>query len=99
MINPETALAWPKHFPPKGRVKRFFVGVRGLGPDLSFFRELRDLQGNRTRSVMALWPNWPARRLAFRLGALLRIAVRWPKPYFIPADHFGVAAYGPHFQD
>ena len=46
---------------------------------------------------MTAWPTWESKRIAFLLGACLYLNVRWPKPYFVPEDSFGVAAFGPEY--
>ncbi len=46
-LPPMAALQIPEHFPPKAAWKRFFIGVRWLGPDLSFFKAMKTEQGQR----------------------------------------------------
>ena len=90
-------LRWPSHFPPTGRWKRFFIGVRSLGPDLSFFRGFRELQRQRDESSLAAWPEGEQRDAAVLMGRAFQAALGWPKPYFLPGDCFSVIAYGPRF--
>jgi hypothetical protein len=49
------ALSYPKHYPPKTRWKKFFIGVRGLGSDLSFFDDLNAQQVARVPAMMNAW--------------------------------------------
>lgn len=91
-------LAWPDHFPPRDRWKRFFLGVRWLGPDLSFFAALRTTQGQRTiESFASAWSD-DERPTALSIGNLLQRHIGWPAPYFLPQDQFAVIAHGPRFQ-
>jgi hypothetical protein len=48
-------LVFPPHFPPTTRWKRFFQGVRWLGPDLTFFKMLKRQQANRLQNQMEVW--------------------------------------------
>jgi hypothetical protein len=87
---------WPPHFPPTDPWKKFFVGVRRLGPDLSFFEELRATQASRRARCMDSWGADRARReLVFVLCAFLHRDVGWPGRYFIPEDMFSTCLYGP----
>jgi hypothetical protein len=89
-------LRWPVDFPPREGVKRFFVGVRWLGPDISFFRALRDVQAARDRSVLVAWGNDAQRRKLSRIfSAFFQRHAQWPKRYFVPEDSFAVCMYGP----
>jgi hypothetical protein len=90
----DVILQWPSHFPPKTRSHRFFIGVRGLGPDLSFFADLRRAQAQRTDAVLAAWPE-ELRDRALSLGKVVAKAAGWPTPFFLPQDSFNVSAYGP----
>jgi hypothetical protein len=90
-------LTWPSHFPPRGR-KLFFIGVRGLGPDLSFFSDLRREQASRSRDVLAMWSaDVRRKKIARSLSAFLHLYVRWPGRYFRPDDQLAVCLYGPEF--
>jgi len=91
------ALKWPAHFPPTGKWERFFIGVRWLGPDLSFFKALRQLQSRRDANSMTAWPDGEQRDTAIAIGRALQM-VGWSTPYFLPDDSFNTAAYGPRFQ-
>jgi hypothetical protein len=91
-------LRWPEHFPPSTGVERFFIGVRWLGPDLSFFQALRALQASRDRSSQSAWGNDVERRKLVRFfSAFLHRYVRWPGRYFIPEDALATCLYGPKF--
>ncbi len=98
MGSSSDTLKWPAHFPPTGRRERFFIGVRWLGPDLSFFKGLRQLQSQRDERSLTAWPEGERRNAAIVIGRALQIAVRWPTPYFLPGDSLNTAAYGPRFQ-
>src|SRR5262245_30155413 len=98
-MGPASALLkWPAHWPPTSGRKRFFIGVRWLGPDLSFFRGLRELQAKRSENLMTAWPEGEQRNAAPIIGRALQIALRWPTPYFLPDDKLNAVVYGPRFQ-
>jgi len=94
-MNRVAALIWPPGFPPTDPWKKFFYGVRWLGPDISFFKELKQLQASRTRDVMTAWPDEKQRNVALVFGSIIRRHAGWKTPYFIPADKAVVIAYGP----
>ena len=98
MITPDRTLQWPSHFPPRNRWKQFFIGVRWLGPDLSFFKNLRELQEKRRAEALSAWLEGEQRDVAFVMGKAFQTELGWPTPYFLPADNFHVIAYGPRFQ-
>ena len=95
---PEDPLEWPVYFPPTDPVKKFFIGLRWLGPDLSFFEELRHLQAARTIVHMSSWPTNEERDIALRMGKHFQRSIGWKTEYFLPNDRFCVVAYGPWFQ-
>jgi hypothetical protein len=97
-VTPEQPLVYPPHYPPTDRVKRFFIGVRWLGPDLSFFGALRAVQGARSIQAMATWGGGEREALAFLAGRIFARRLRWPGRYFIPADRVAVIAGGPCFR-
>lgn len=98
MIAPEAPLRWPDSFPPRTRREQFFLGVRWLGPDLSFFDDLRRSQAARTLELFsASWAE-PERTNALAVGTLIQRHIGWRTPYFLPRDAFAVIAYGPRFQ-
>lgn len=91
-------LKWPAYFPPTGRRERFFIGVRWLGPDLSFFKALRQIQAERDENSLTVWPEGEQRDTASVIGRALQMNVRWPKPYFLPEDRLNTVVYGPRFR-
>lgn len=97
-MGPDQPLRYPPHYPPTDRWKKFFIGVRWLGPDLSFFSQLRSQQGSRTASSLDIWGGGDRQALAAMIGEVLSTRIRWPSPYFVPGDHVSVAFGGPEFQ-
>lgn len=91
------ALRFPAHFPPSTPMKKFFIGVRWLGPDLSFFRDLKDSQGARSLSDMSAWDGATRSALACQVSAILATSFGWKSPYFLPDDAAIVAFHGPRF--
>jgi len=96
-MEPEGPLVYPDHYPPKSRWEQFFIGVRWLGPDLSFFEALKAKQGARTEQVMEAWTDSRHRSLAMFVGECFKENLRWPTPYFLPSDRWIVMAGGPSF--
>lgn len=90
-------LQYPSHYPSTDRWKRFFIGVRWLGPDLSFFKALRSAQASRTSSTMNVWGGGERQALASDLGIAFSRYCRWPTPYFLPGDVVSVVVGGPKF--
>jgi hypothetical protein len=90
-------LVFPPYFPPTTRWKRFFIGVRWLGPDLSFFKELKRQQASRMQSQMEVWGSGKQREIAEILSQALKQEVRWPTSVFLPGDSFQVMCNGPSF--
>jgi hypothetical protein len=90
-------LVFPPHFPPTTRWKKFFNGVRGLGPDLSFFKVLKQQQADRVQSQMAEWGSGKQREIAEFLSESFKKEVRWPTSVFLPEDSFQVMCNGPSF--
>ena len=72
--------------------------MRWLGPDLSFFKGLRELQASRNEASLAAWPEGQQREVAILIGQALQMALSWPTPYFLPGDSFNPVAYGPRFR-
>lgn len=91
------ALTYPSCFPPCTRWKRFFLGVRWLGPDLHFFEELRDIQGARTPESMLYWKSESHRTMAANMGEIFSRTLRWPTEFFLSEDRFAVIFGGPKF--
>ena len=94
-MNGVATLTWPQHFPPTDPWKKFFCGVRRLGPDLYFFKELKQLQASRTQEVMTAWLDEKQRELALIFGEIIRQHAGWETPYFIPVDKAVVITNGP----
>ena len=90
-------LVYPDHYPPTGWRERFFIGVRWLGPDLSFFKNLRATQASRTSASMHSWGGGPRQELATVMGAIFARRLRWPTAFFLPNDIVCVIAGGPSF--
>ena len=90
-------LALPPHFPPTTRWKKFFIGVRWLGPDLSFFRKLKQQQAERREEQMEVWGSGNRREVADQLAHGFKKEVRWPTSVFLPDDSFQVMCNGPSF--
>lgn len=96
-MHPDEPLRYSSHYPPTGRWKRFFIGVRWVGPDLSFFKILRSNQASRTSSSMNAWGGGDRQALAVAVGVALSRHCRWPTPHFLPGDSLLVIAGGPRF--
>jgi len=75
----------------------FFLGVRWLGPDLSFFAELESRQAARTPGQMAAWGGGKRQAIAERIAAHLHKGLRWPTAVFLPEDSWQVICNGPKF--
>ncbi len=90
-------LKFPPHFPPSNRWERFFIGVRWLGPDLSFFKDLEATQASRTAACMDAWHGSQAKAVAGLISLVLSKQLGWKTPYFIPDDSAEVAFHGPSF--
>ncbi|NYF22368.1 hypothetical protein HDC36_003844 [Xanthomonas sp. JAI131] len=96
--DPASPLRYPPGYPPTGRRERFFIGVRWLGPDLSFFGRLSAQQKARSVDLMELWGGGTRQRAASAIGAILARRLRWPGPCFLPDDVFAVVCGGPRFE-
>ena len=96
--DPEDALRWPGDYPPEDGWQRFVIGVRWLGPDVSYFRLLRDQQARRTPDSMKQWGSDQRRRKTAEVfGRAFQRHLRWPAAYFLPSDEFRAIAGGPRF--
>jgi hypothetical protein len=95
--HPDEPLRYPAHYPPTNRWQRFFIGVRWLGPDLSFFKDLRSAQASRTRETIDAWGGHDRQLLATEVGIALAMQCGWPTPFFVPDDHIAVIVGGPMF--
>src|SRR5690606_8158279 len=96
-MSPEQPLQYPPQYPPSERWQRFFIGVRWLGPDLSFFPKLRMQQAARLPGQLSLWGGGARQAVATEVGAIFSRRLRWPTPYFLPIDNIAVIAGGPRF--
>ena len=92
-----TPLRWPQGFPPKRGIEKFFLGVRWLGPDLSFFRDLKSLQASRSAEQMAIWSGGERQALAERIALHMQKGLKWPTAVFLPDDSWQVICNGPKF--
>lgn len=90
-------LTYPSHFPPTTRWKKFFNGVRWLGPDLSFFKELKAIQAARSENMIQIWGGGIRQEIAETIGEILSKRLGWASKVFLPGDHFYVVAHGPRF--
>src|SRR5438105_1544450 len=97
MRKPLEPLSYPPGYPPTDRWKKFFIGVRRLGPDLSFFADLEKQQQSRTEEMMSAWGGGQRQDLATGVGRVFQKWLRWPTPYFLPDDSIMVIAGGPRF--
>jgi len=97
MKTKDDPLEYPPYYPPTDRWKKFFIGVRWLGPDLSFFKELKSQQAARSSDSQLKWKSERHRRVAEILGKAFQKQIKWPTPYFLPLDRFEVIAGGPQF--
>ncbi|MEZ5457515.1 MAG: hypothetical protein R3F04_15650 [Lysobacteraceae bacterium] len=91
------ALNFPSHFPPTTRWKKFFIGVRWLGPDLSFFKTLKATQAARHPDQMEAWTDAKQREIAEMLGEILSRRLGWKTGVFLPQDSMAVVFHGPRF--
>lgn len=91
-------LKFPDHFPPKDFWKKFFVGVRRLGPDLSFFKDIERQQGARDIQLLCLWGGGIRQQIAEAISTELCKTQKWPTNIFIPQDMLTVIWNGPRFQ-
>jgi hypothetical protein len=96
-MRSEDPLQYPPHYPPTDRWQRFFIGVRWLGPDLSFFKQLSAQQKARTSELLVQWGGGTRQQVANKISAILARRFRWSSIYFLPGDNVGVIAGGPRF--
>lgn len=76
---------------------KFFIGVRWLGPDLSFFDELKKTQAERVASEMEVWGGGLKQSLAECIGRVLAEQLGWKSTFFLPGDAADVVFHGPRF--
>ena len=91
-------IAFPPNFPPKSGWDKFFIGVRWLGPDLSFFQDFQERQELRSESLMSVWHDDKLRRLAIEFGISLKRHLHWKSIYFLPDDTLAAVLHGPKFE-
>ena len=96
-MKPSEPLQYPADFPPSTKWKRFFIGVRWLGPDLSFLKDLRASQASRSLASMDVWGGGARNTVAAAAGAAFAKYCGWPTPYFLPNDNVSVIAGGSKF--
>ena len=94
---PDPPLKFPPHFPPTTRWKKFFVGVRWLGPDLSFFADARTIQAARREDQMSAWKTGKTREMAEILGDTLYRRHGWKTKVFLPQDQAALVFHGPRY--
>jgi hypothetical protein len=94
---PVCALQFPDHFPPKDRWGKFFIGVRWLGPDLSFFKQLKRQQAQRTAEQMSAWGGGSRQQVAQAISSVLSQQLGWKSKVFLPEDSVAVVFHGPRF--
>jgi hypothetical protein len=100
MCRPEDPIKWPEHFPPTDRVKKFFIGVRTLGPDITFFPKLKKQQAARGVELMTQWQvNSTEVKVLDAICEVLYETVRWKGQVFLPNDEFRALLYGPAFTE
>lgn len=90
-------LHFPNDFPPTDRWGKFFLGVRWLGPDLSFFERLKKIQEGRISSDMDTWNGGLRQKLAEAISLVLSEQLGWKSVVFLPGDSVAVAFHGPRF--
>jgi hypothetical protein len=95
MQIPSMPLRFPDHFPPTGGWDKFFLGVRWIGPDLSFFKALKNQQASRSTDMMRVWGGGLRQELAERFSSVLSKAQRWKAAVFLPEDSLQVVCHGP----
>ena len=94
---PTDDLRFPKDLPPTDRWKKFFLGVRWLGPDLSFFKLLKAQQAARSNDQMHTWGGGARQEIAVLISGILSRSLGWKTTVFLPQDVFAVACHGPTF--
>lgn len=82
---------------PQDRWSKFFIGVRWLGPDLSFFKQLKEQQALRTPESMSAWCGGERQKLAQAMSNVLARQLGWKSEVFLPDDAVAVAFHGPRY--
>ena len=73
------------------------MGVRWLGPDLSFFKELKIQQANRSATDLDEWCGGSRQAVATAISKVLANQLGWKSEVFLPNDAVSVAFNGPQF--
>ncbi len=92
-----SALRFPEHFPPKDRWGKFFIGVRWLGPDLSFFKTLKTAQAQRAAQELTAWGGGARQTLAHAISRVLARSLGWKSDVFLPENSAAVVFHGPRY--
>ncbi|MBS0321506.1 MAG: hypothetical protein JSR18_13260 [Proteobacteria bacterium] len=92
-----TPLRFPAHYPPTEPWKKFFLGIRWLGPDLSFFEALGAAQARRPVSALTAWDGGRRQQLAEGISRIVAQRRGWRSDVFVPADSAAVVFHGPRF--
>ncbi|MBY0236931.1 MAG: hypothetical protein K2W93_18255, partial [Burkholderiaceae bacterium] len=69
----------------------------GRGSDLSFFKELKNLQARRSQTAMAQWGGGERQVLAEAIAEVLAVQLRWKSKVFLPDDAAIAVFHGPSF--
>ena len=73
------------------------MGVRWLGPDLSFFKELKLQQARRSATDIDEWGGGYRQEIATAISRVLANQLGWRSEVFLPLDCVAVAFHGPRF--
>jgi hypothetical protein len=90
-------LRYPDNYPPTNKWDKFFLGVRWIGPDLSFFNTLRTLQAQRAVRDMDSWGGGQRQHIAQVISNILAHQLGWQSAVFLPEDSANVCFHGPRF--
>lgn len=80
---------------PKSPIRKFFMGISWLDPNVRYFRDLGKMQAQRTREDMGYWQSPEEMDLALAAGDIFMRCAHWKKPYFFPGDSWEVMWLGP----
>lgn len=80
---------------PKSPIRKFFMGISWIDPNVRYFREMGKMQAQRTREDMDCWTCPEEIKLALAAGDIYMRCARWQKPYFFPLDSFEAMWLGP----
>jgi len=95
MEPPSSPLQYPKGYPPTNGWNRFFLGVRWLGPDTSFFKQLKSQQAGRIAEQMECWGGGLRQVIAEKISERLAKYLKWRSKFFLPDDCLEVVCHGP----